>query len=70
MTEQEFHEQFPEEFDEARLAAHGAIMGWCGGKGERTPMLTAVLKEAYDHAFAEAFNAGVRVGMVNRTAAV
>lgn len=62
MTDQEFHQQFPEEFDEAVLGAHGAIMGWCYAKGEIPPELTEVYIEALRHAFAEVFNAGVELG--------
>lgn len=58
MTDQEFHKQYPDEFEEARLMAHGAIPGWCYGKGETPPMLTETLMQAYEAAFAVAFNAG------------
>lgn len=62
MANEDFHKLYPEEFEQARLIAHGAIPGWCYGKGETPPRLTEVLIEAYDGAFAEAFNAGVAVG--------
>jgi len=62
MANEEFHKLYSEEFEEAQMMAHGAILGVCFGKGEQPPRLTEVLKQAYDAAFAEAFNAGVAVG--------
>jgi hypothetical protein len=60
MGGQEYHEQFPEEFEAAFLESMGAVMGWCYGKGETPPHLTDVLHEAYRLAAAAAFNAGIR----------
>jgi hypothetical protein len=56
----EFHKQWPDEFENGFLLAMGAIIGWCGGKGEEPPYLTEVLHQAYRHAMAEAFDAGAR----------
>lgn len=62
MSDPEFHEQYPEEFDDALAVAHGAVIGWIGGKGGDMPKLTTIQAQAYRHAFAEVFNAGVELG--------
>lgn len=62
MPRPEFHKMYPDQYLDAHLEAVGAIIGWCGGKGEDPPYLTPVLKEAYEHATAAAFNAGVALG--------
>lgn len=63
MTDQDFHKLYPKEFEEAVATAYGAIMGWCYGNNESPPRLTPTLKGAYERAFAEAFDAGVLVGL-------
>lgn len=62
MPNSEYHKLYTDEFEEAFLESVGAIVGWCMGKGEDPPHLTAVLKDAYEHAAAVAFNRGVEVG--------
>lgn len=62
MTDQEFHQQFPTEYEEGHLEAIGAMIGWTAAKGEAMPFMTAALKEAFECATACAFNAGVRAG--------
>lgn len=62
-TDQEFHEIYPDEYQDGHLEAIGALMGWTAGKGESMPYMTEVLKEALEHATAAAFNAGVRAGL-------
>jgi hypothetical protein len=52
------HEMHPEAYERTASIAHGTIAGWCYGKGEIPPLLTEVLKQAYEHAFAVAFNDG------------
>jgi hypothetical protein len=63
-TDRDWHKMFPEQFDDATLLAHGSIAGWCYGKGETPPNLTAILKEAYEHAFATAFDAGYETALL------
>lgn len=54
----EWHQVYPDEFEAAEVAAHGALIGWTGGNGERWPTLTPIQREALQRALAEAFNAG------------
>lgn len=56
MARPERHAEWPHEFELATMEAHGAIAGWCMGKGENPPMLTPVLKQAYEHAFAVVYD--------------
>lgn len=58
----DWHKIYPEEFEVAELAAHGALIGWSAGSGEHWPTLTAVQREALRSALAEAFNHGKEAG--------
>jgi hypothetical protein len=49
-----FHKLYPEEFDDARIAAGGAYMGNLAATGSHHEALMAAVEEA--------FNAGVKVG--------
>lgn len=54
MAEQDFHKLYPEEFEDAHIAAAGAYMG--------NKAATDSHHEALKMAVEEAFNAGVKVG--------
>ena len=62
MSDQAFHQQYPDEYEGGHLEAVGALIGWMGGKGKPTPPMTDELREAYKHMTACAFNAGFRAG--------
>lgn len=61
-NETEFHELYADAYENGHMEALGAMIGWTGAKGESMPYMTEVLKEAFEHATACAFNAGVRAG--------
>lgn len=62
MADQEFHKLYPEEFENARLEAAGALIGWMLGKTGEGPYWSEAMHEGFLYAAAEAFNAGVKVG--------
>lgn len=58
----DWHKIYPEEFEAAELAAHGALIGWSAGSGDPWPTLSPVQREALRVALAEAFNHGREAG--------
>lgn len=66
MAADDFHERYPDEFEEAEMIGHGAIIGVMYGMGDVPPYMTENLKLAYRRAFAAVFDAGVKVGRDSR----
>lgn len=54
----DWHKIYPDEFEAAELAAHGALIGCSAGNGERWAALTPIQQEALRVAFIEMFNHG------------
>lgn len=58
MADQEFHKLYPDEFEDAMLAAAGAYRGTYAANGLHGDAIRAATEEA--------FNAGVKVGREER----
>lgn len=59
MSDQDFHKLYPDEFDDARIAAAGAYMGNHAATGSHQEALQAAVEEA--------FNAGFSLGRETST---
>jgi hypothetical protein len=68
MSNPEFHQQHPDDYDDGHLEALGALIGWLAGRGERPPFMTATFREGLAHMTACAFNAGYRTGRATASA--
>ena len=64
----EYHRLYTEEFEDAEAEAGGAIIGWCAAHGEPGIRWTPVLREAFRHAVAAAFDAGYAAAVKHEVA--